>query len=158
MAELITRGAGQPLDVFARERLFDPLGIPRYEWVRGRDGRPSAASGLRLSARSMARIGEVIRDDGLFEDQQIIPAEWLKAALTPHASADPLRYGYHWWLSPAGGPEWAAALGNGGQRMSVSKTLGLVVVIYAGNYNEPNAWEIPVSVIAQYIAPTLELD
>lgn len=158
LAELIARGSGQPLDVFARERLFDPLGIPRYEWVRGADGRPSAASGLRLSARSMARIGEVIRDGGIFEETQVIPADWLAASFTPQASADPLRYGYHWWLSPAGGPEWVAALGNGGQRMSISKNLGLVVVVYAGNYNEPNAWEIPVSVIAQYIAPSLDLD
>ena len=158
LAELITRGSGQPLDVFARERLFDPLGIPRYEWVRGADGRASAASGLRLSARSMARIGEVILNDGMFNDTQIIPADWLAAALSPHASPDPLRYGFHWWLSPAGGPEWAAALGNGGQRVSISKNLGLVVVIYAGNYNEPNAWEVPVSVIAQYIAPSLDLD
>ena len=158
LAELITQGANQPLDVFARERLFDPLGITRYEWVRGRDGRPAAASGLRLSARGLASIGEMMLNDGKVDDAQVVPADWIKASLTPRANAEPLRYGYHWWLSPAGAPAWTAALGNGGQRMSIVTPLGLVAVIFAGNYNEATAWEVPVSVITQYIVPTLGLE
>ena len=158
LAELITRGTGQPLDVFARERLFNPLGIHRYEWVRGSDGRPSAASGLRLSARSLASIGALMIDGGAYGEQQIIPKDWIDAALTPRVSSGPLRYGYQWWLSPEGSPEWAAALGNGGQRMSVVAPLGLVVVVYAGNYNAPDAWEVPVSVITKFVVPAMGLD
>jgi CubicO group peptidase (beta-lactamase class C family) len=158
LAELIARGSGQPLDVFARKRLFEPLGIWRAEWVRGADGRPSAASGLRLSARGLTRIGVMVLQNGKVDDTQIVPTDWLEASLSAHVTADPLRFGYHWWLSPVGAPEWAAALGNGGQRMSIVKPIGLVGVIFAGNYNEPNAWEIPVSVITQYVAPTLETD
>ncbi|MGB3245636.1 MAG: serine hydrolase [Sulfitobacter sp.] len=155
LAELIARGAGQPIDVFARERLFRPLGIMRYEWCAGVDGRPSAASGLRLSARSLASIGEMILNDGRVGDDQVVPASWIAASLTPHAATEVLRYGYQWWLSPDGAPEWAAALGNGGQRLTVIAPLGLVAVIQAGNYNLPDDWEVPVSVITNYIIPAL---
>lgn len=158
LAELIARGADQPVDVFARERLFRPLGIQRSEWLRGADGRPSAASGLRLTARGLARIGEMMLNDGRVGNTQVVPTDWLRASLRPpDAASAQLRYGYHWWLSPAGAPEWAAALGNGGQRMSVIKSLGLVAVIHAGNYNQPDAWEVPVSVLTQYILPALDV-
>lgn len=60
IAKLIADGAGQDIDAFARMRLFDPLGIQNYVWVRGADGVPSAASGLRLTARDLAKIGVMI--------------------------------------------------------------------------------------------------
>ena len=49
-------------------------------------------------------------------------------------------------------------LGNGGQRMTIVKPIGLVAVIHAGNYNKRTAWKVPVSVITRYIVPALGLD
>lgn len=158
LAELIARGTGKPIDVFARERLFDPLGLWRYEWVRGADGRPSAASGLRLTARGLASIGELMLDGGAYGDRQIIPKDWIDRSLTAYVDSPPLRYGYHWWLSPKDAPVWSAALGNGGQRMSIIAPLDLVVVVYAGNYNQPDAWQVPAAVITKYVVPALGLD
>src|SRR5262249_10297804 len=37
IGRLIVLGAGMPLDDFARERLFEPLGIERSGWLRGGD-------------------------------------------------------------------------------------------------------------------------
>ncbi|MEM9360351.1 MAG: serine hydrolase, partial [Pseudomonadota bacterium] len=42
LAALIQRGTGLPIDKYAEAKLFKPLGISRYEWIRGRDGVPSA--------------------------------------------------------------------------------------------------------------------
>ncbi len=58
---------------FAKEVLFDPLGIDAMEWIRGQDGEPSAASGLRLSPRSLARIGQVILQGGEWQGRSVIP-------------------------------------------------------------------------------------
>src|SRR5262249_3781630 len=35
---LIARGAGKPLPEFAREALFEPLGISAFDWAAGQDG------------------------------------------------------------------------------------------------------------------------
>ncbi len=155
---LIERGTGRPLDQFAQEALFAPLGIEAFEWVAGADGVPSAASGLRLTARGLARIGEMIAAGGRYDGRQVVPRGWLEESFTPRAAPAPLRYGYHWWLSPVGDPpNWAAGFGNGGQRLSVSPRLGLVVAIFAGRYNDPQAWQLPVAVIDDHIVPALDL-
>jgi CubicO group peptidase (beta-lactamase class C family) len=49
LARIVGRGTGRPLHAFAREALFDPLGIGATEWMTDRDGEPIAASGLRMS-------------------------------------------------------------------------------------------------------------
>lgn len=157
IAHLIAQGVGMPIDVYAREKLFAPLGISEFEWVAGADGVPSAASGLRLTVHDLAKIGQLIIHGGRHGDQQIVPATWLDAALAPQAEADPLRYGYFWWLAPQGDPPvWVAGFGNGGQRLSINRRLGLVVVILAGNYNQLNAWRLPVKVIEEFLVPALE--
>ncbi|MBL8905186.1 MAG: serine hydrolase, partial [Rhizobiales bacterium] len=62
---IIARGSGKPLPDFAREALFAPLGITRFEWASGRDGTASAASGLRLRPRDLLKIGRMVIDKGL---------------------------------------------------------------------------------------------
>ena len=54
LGHLIERGTGMDLHDFARKTLLEPLGIVRSEWLRGRDGVASAASGV---AADLARSG-----------------------------------------------------------------------------------------------------
>ncbi|WP_298257169.1 serine hydrolase [uncultured Litoreibacter sp.] len=155
LGALVSRGAAMPLDQFAKERLFAPLGIDRFEWLGGEDGIPSAASGLRLRAQDLAKIGQLVLQDGNWRGQQIIPKDWLAAAQSPNVQAPPLQYGLHWWLAPSDPPAWSAGFGNGGQRFSINKKLGLVFVAFAGRYNDPEAWQLPVKVVTDYLAPIL---
>lgn len=58
---------GKSFEAFAREALFTPLGITHYEWLGNPDSDPpipSAASGLRLRARDLARFGSVYLHGG----------------------------------------------------------------------------------------------
>lgn len=87
VARIVEKGAGAPLDAYAAQRLFDPLGIADFEWVRGADGAPSAASGLRLSVRGLAAIGRMIVAGGAAPDgTQVVSAEWLERAFAPRAA------------------------------------------------------------------------
>ena len=158
LGELIARGTGMALDDYAKQKLFTPLGITDFDWVKGSDGKPAAASGLRLRAPDLAKIGDLIANDGVYKGRHIVPAKWLEASFEPRAKTKSLRYGYQWWLAPQGSPPiWVAGLGNGGQRVSINPSLGLVVVVFAGNYNQPDAWKVPVSVITDYVIPELGL-
>lgn len=158
IAKLIADGSGMSLDEFADSRLFEPLGITKYTWVRGFDGEPSAASGLRMRAPDLAKIGQLIVTKGRFEGQKIVSEKSLNEMLKPQIQIDnDFNYGHFWYLlGPFEAPILAAGFGNGGQRLSVNASNKLVTVIFAGNYNDPNAWRIPVKVIQEYLVPALQ--
>jgi len=143
LADILTRTTHQSLKDYVRTSLFEPLGITDWEWTSDLHGRPMAFTGLRMRPRDMAKIGRLVLDHGRWQGHQIVPAEWITASLQPRIStgiAD-FKYGYLWWLGSVAwhGKQmrWAAAFGNGGQRIFVVPELDLTVVITAGAYGDP---------------------
>jgi CubicO group peptidase (beta-lactamase class C family) len=160
VAKLVTRGAGRRLLDYATERLFAPLGIERFEWITDQLGEPSAAAGLRLRPRDLARIGQLVLRHGRWDGRQIVPAAWLQESVVPRANVEPsVRYGYFWWLASSGFGDtptaWIGGVGNGGQRLFVLPELDAVVVVTAGNYNKPDDWRTPTAVLSQFVLPAL---
>lgn len=159
LAHLIAEGTGIPLLEFARQRLFQPLGIGDVEWVEGSNGEPAAASGLRLRPRDLAKIGQLVLDEGQWQGREIVPNDWLKASVDQAVAAeDGLGYGYLWWLGRGrkDGHDWIAGFGNGGQRLVVIPDLDLVVVVMAGNYNQADAWKVAVKLMADIVLPSIK--
>jgi CubicO group peptidase (beta-lactamase class C family) len=162
LGRLIAKGSGKTLAEFARETLFADLGISTFEWAQGSDGVDSAASGLRLKPRDLARIGELVLANGKAGDRQTVPRAWLDASLRPAIPAeDGLDYGRMWFLgkdaTPATkGPQlWIAGFGNGGQRLWIMPAAELTAVIMAGNYNRPGQWIAPVRVWREIVLANL---
>jgi len=135
----------------------DPLGIKKFDWVKSRDGTPSAASGLRLTIRDMAKIGQLILNNGQWKGKQVVAEGWLWQSWLPHARTSfDSRYGYFWWLSARGAPpKWGAGSGLGSQRLLVYRDSGLIIAIFAGNYKTPDAWRLPVRIIEDFALPAL---
>ncbi len=113
---------------------------------------------IRQIQHDVAKIGRLIVRDGDFSGRQIVPADWLKASFMPHAAVEGgLRYGYFWWLAGQGEPPvWVAGFGNGGQRLTIQPGIDLVIVIFAGNYNQPDNWQIPVRVLEHFVIPAVQ--
>lgn len=158
LAHLISRGSGQPLLDYAREALFEPLGIADVEWVADANGEPFAASGLRMRPRDLAKIGQLVLDGGTWGDAQVVPSDWLDRSFAPRVRTDGrLEYGYHWWLGDPRDDDrrWMAAFGNGGQSLFIVPSLALVVVTTAGNYNQPGSRNLPLAVISKVVVPAL---
>ncbi len=161
LAELISSGAQQPLDSFAREFLFQPLGITDFAWVKDVHGRPMAFNGLRLRPRDLLKIGRLMLNNGQWHGKQVVPAAWIAASMTPRFATDVrnFRYAYQWWsgeLTWQGRPVfWHGGMGNGGQRLYAVPELDLVVAITAGAYDEmPTA--IAVNNVLQEIVASVE--
>lgn len=153
LGHLIARGSGRSLGEFAREHLFAPLGINTFFWIKGSDGREAAASGLRLTPRDLAAIGQLLLDKGSYAGRQIVPAGWLEQSLTPRTQTrDGLGYGYQWYLGrDRAGEPWFGAFGNGGQRLVIAPGHQLVIAITAGNYNKPDGWQMPVRLTNEFV-------
>lgn len=145
LADIVSRSTGMPWEVFAQRALFAPLGIRDVEWIRDFRGRPMAYTGLRLRPRDMAKIGRLVLDRGMWRGQRVVSTQWIDLSLTPklRTGFDDTGYGYQWWTGHAdvAGREvrWAAAFGNGGQRIFVVPELDMTVVVTAGAYGDMQA-------------------
>lgn len=158
LGDLIARGAGIAIEDYAREKLFMPLGIANFEWVKGSDGKASVSSGLRLKPRDILRIGQMVLQRGHCGGQRIVPPGWLATSFKPRGHVESgLRYGYHWWIGQLASTAkpWFAAYGNGGQRLIVIPSLDMVVAILAGNYNAPDQWKLPLRVMTGIVMPAV---
>jgi CubicO group peptidase (beta-lactamase class C family) len=71
---ILRKVSGKPLDELAKETLFDPLGITDVEWVRFANGDVPGHGGLRLRARDLAKLGQLVLDHGTWQRRQIVPA------------------------------------------------------------------------------------
>jgi len=167
LARLIAKGSGKTLHAFAREYLFDPLGIGPTEWATGTDGEPFAASGARMSVRDLARIGTMMLHGGKVGERAVVPGEWVTRCTTPLISADEVRrYGYQWFIMDIafGKPKgWAPgrlermwwAQGEGGQRLFIIPALELVVAITAGNYSKEDQGIPPARILREIILQSI---
>jgi len=163
VGEILQRGTGRKLPEFAREVLFAPLGIERFEWAAGPDGIHSPASGLRLAAPDLLKIGRLLLGNGLWQGHRVVPEAWLTASLRPViATGEGPDYGYFWFCGQApvpalGGPaDWFAGFGNGGQRLWLCPRADVAAVIFSGNYNNWNAWISPTRVWSEIILANLK--
>ncbi len=160
IGHLIEQGTGQRLEAYAQAKLADPLGITSATWTNGFDGRAAAASGLRSTARDLARLGQMVMDGGTEQGRQVVPADWLELTFSPTTQTrSGLRYGNFWWQAPGGNPpRWVAGFGNGGQRLVVNRELGVVLVVFTGNYNQPDAWRMSLRVMTDFVIPAVTAD
>ena len=138
------------------------LGIERYEWLTYANGTPIAASGLRLLPRDLAKIGLLYLNEGEWGGVQVVPEEWVRSSLSPHAviSERPFgfqRYGYQWWLGTArvgqDSVPWSAAVGYGGQRILIVPSMDLVAVVTAGLYRDRRQTDITFEILLDRILP-----
>ena len=165
LGRLIAKGTGKSLHVYAREVLFDPLGIGPTDWYADNRGELIAASGIRMTPRDLARIGELTLRNGVWEGRSVVPAEWIArstAAVVP--IEEERKYGYQWYnldftletpALPRSNQRLWNASGNGGQRLTVFPGLELVVVTTAGNYNLKDSNLPPLRVINDVVMPSL---
>lgn len=152
LGRIIAKGTGKSLHDYARDVLFDPLGMAPIDWYSGSDGELIAASGIRMLPRDLARVGELMLRGGIWDGRSVVPGEWITRCTTPVVSIDEARdYGYQWYI---GRRErlWSAA-GNGGQRLYVVPERDLVVVTASGNYETPDQWVPPLRILQEVVLP-----
>jgi CubicO group peptidase (beta-lactamase class C family) len=160
LAQIIAKGERMPLDQFAEQRLFRPLGIRTAEWVADIHGRPMPFNGLRLRPRDLLKIGRLVLNHGQWHGAQLVPAQWVAASWTPGLATGVVDFRYHhqWWSGTVAwhgrSLAWHAAFGNGGQRLFVVPDLDLAMVTNAGAYDE-EATAIAVNRLLQEVVATI---
>ncbi len=135
LSVVLTDATGQGIRPFAETNLFGPLGIDSFRWETLADGRHNGAAGLELRPRDMAKLGKMLLHLGRWDDQQIVPQEWVQQMKTrtrdshgSYAAFDNIDYGFLWWLGSGSGDDMELAWGWGGQFIATFPSLDLIVV------------------------------
>jgi CubicO group peptidase (beta-lactamase class C family) len=143
-------------------RILDPIGLEVTAWPRDVMGNPYMDTGAMLAAPQWAKYGMLIRDGGVWEGEQLLPADVLEACFTG-TEVNPA-YGLSFWLNvyvpdelisgevmeqdvfpndrnqlyEAGPPDLVASIGAFNQRMYIIPSHDLVVVRFG--YEDPT-WD-----------------
>lgn len=188
LAAILTEATAQPLLTYAREKLFDPLGIdttPAYQpiispspnqaevraynradfaWPRDPQGIHIGYGEVKMTAEDMVKLGNLYLHQGRWAGEQVLPSDWVQDATASAVSAEGgfggMGYGYQWWVTSAGEHRAFAAIGYGGQIIQVVPDLQLVVVASTWFDDTTLAFDSRIwqTMTSMVIAPAFEPD
>lgn len=162
LGDILQKSVPGGLEKFAADKLFQPLGIRKYQWGYTPAHIPNTAGGLKLRSLDLARFGQLYVNDGIWNGRQILSKDWVAASF--HRYLDiPGRpgegYGYLFWhktFMVNGKPyETFYCAGNGGSKVYMFPKQKLTVVITAIAYNRPYAHPQVDKMMEQYILPAV---
>ncbi|MCK5601279.1 serine hydrolase, partial [Candidatus Pacearchaeota archaeon] len=180
LSAIITETTGMNTLSFAQKHLFNPLGIEDDKWERSPRGVYIGWARMWLKPHDMAKIGLLYLQKGKWNNEQIVPAQWIKESLIAHSSPKKYRYvyneknkvdyiasgglwmftnllrpfadgyGYQWWLDKTG---MYSAVGAGGQYIIIMPKENLVVV-FTSKLSGVETF-LPAKMLKKYILPAI---
>jgi CubicO group peptidase (beta-lactamase class C family) len=108
LARILERVAGERLADQLRPRVLDPIGAGELRW-RQLAGHDMGFSGVFTNLDTIARLGQLYLDDGVWDGRRILPEGWVATASsvqTPNGDWDQIDwqqgYGFQFWMSRHG--------------------------------------------------------
>jgi CubicO group peptidase (beta-lactamase class C family) len=147
---LIQQATKMRIDSFANLYLFKKLNISKVWFWQGNGGPQNNGMALiSLTSRDMAKIGQLYLQGGKWNEEQVLPENFVTKATSGIVNGVGLNgaykqydYGFFWWSNPVTQndkkTEVFLARGAGGQNVIVNKKEGLVIVITAWNLQQSN--------------------
>ena len=162
---LLQKAVGEPLPQYANEQLFTPLGIGTASWEQLEPGMVNAGAGIKLTARDLLRLGQLLLQHGKSGTVQLVPSPWIDTATTAkfpwrssYGQQTSVSYGYLFWVADAPATPAAFAWGYGGQFIYVVPSLDLVVVTttqWQGISAETNPVSFAASILTIIVSDVL---
>lgn len=140
---MVVRGAtGRSITDLLSEKIIIPLGLENAPYyLTDGVGTAFVLGGLNMTARDYARFGQMFAQGGMWQGQQVVPADWVAASTAPSAPTAPGQtgYGLQWWIPVGSGPGVFMARGIYGQYIYVDTPRNVVITTTAADrkFREP---------------------
>jgi len=156
----IQRLTGRSLALWAEARLFSPLNIKDYYWEFDHTGTAMGAFGAHLKPRDLAKIGQLMLDDGRWKGIQVVDSEWISISTSEQIATDyntdphVYFYGFYWWVLP----RWQAfsAWGAGGNYIFVMPAKNMIIVMTSMSDVDNETMNTNLMSFEELIKPLLE--
>lgn len=146
LSAIVQKVTGETVLDYLQPRLLKPLGIYDAVWGMSPEGINLGAGGLVIKTEDLAKLGQLYLQGGLWEGEQLIPADWVSDATSKQITngADngnwSWGYGYQFWRNPA--PSGYRADGALGQFSFVLPEQDVVLAITGGTDDTNGVMEI----------------
>lgn len=140
---LLTRVTGSSVATCLEKQIWSRIGMEADAMMLQDDhGMDNVTGGLHATPRDLARFGRLYLNNGAFNNEQIIPADWIAESVrcdaphlapgsSPH-SAHPIGYGYQWWI-PSSSTDELVAIGIYNQFIYIRPSDDLLIVKTSAN-------------------------
>ncbi len=162
LGDILNRSVPGGLEKFAEEKLFSPLHIKSYRWEYTPQHIPNTAGGIRMKALDFAKYGQLYKNNGRWNKQQVIPESWIKKTLTRQVRIPNRKeeyYSYLFWNKgfTVNNREVEAfyCAGNGGNCIIILKDHPVVIVITASAYGQAYAHSQVTRMLENFILPAM---
>lgn len=99
LSGLVHKASGLPLDEFIKREIFAPLEISDFTWDKDDAGNPQGMAGLAITAVDLAKIGQLMLDEGVWRGRQVVRREWVSQSIAQGQPHD-CTCGLLWWRTP----------------------------------------------------------
>lgn len=104
LAAIVQQRTGKTVLDYLRPRLLEPLGVTDAYWEAHHNGVNYGGWGLYLRTSEIARFGQLLLQNGMWDGRQLVPAQWVAEATRAHVpngtgpeSDWNQGYGYQFW-------------------------------------------------------------
>jgi CubicO group peptidase (beta-lactamase class C family) len=137
ISAIIQQQTGKTMRDWAWEVLLSKLNMKHFSWLTYKDGITMGAFGILTTPREMAKIGQLVMDDGEWKGQPLVSSTWIadmtSEQVPPSETNETgITFGYYWWKDKKRNVIFMR--GHGGQYVFINPAKHLMVVITA----EPN--------------------
>jgi len=109
---VLREATGEDTHAFAAERLLDPIGMADSEMTTDASGNTKTFMGLSSTCEDLARFGYLFLRGGTWDGTEVVPEDWVDAAVGQPSQELNSAYGFLWWLNRPG-PVAGAAQATG---------------------------------------------
>ena len=134
LSVIIEKEVGIKLSKFFQKAVIDKLNITSFDWVESKQHHTMGCTGIKMLPSDLHKLGKLFLNNGVYNNEQIIPIEWLKEmstlkVLTPNKfdgsrALSKYGYGYNLWLCKNG---IYYHDGSGGQYMIVIPSKNILI-------------------------------
>lgn len=114
---VVREATGEDTHAYAADRLFAPVGMDDSEMTTDASGNTRTFMGLQSTCEDLARFGYLFLRGGEWDGTQVVPGDWVEAAVGQPSQELTSAYGFLWWLNRPGrmaDPAQATGAGEGG--------------------------------------------
>ncbi len=98
LAGIVQKASGQRMDSYLDARIFAPMGIQDYRWDTDTVGNVQVMSGLRIQAMDLAKIGQMMAGDGVWQGKRLLDSAWIAEMTAQPGQSQNMTCGLLWWL------------------------------------------------------------